>query len=299
PEPRILGSKFSKFQFPSEDRDVIKFFKDLPACKWSLGTYINEIIEGPESDLTFDQHLTNFVENLRIINHMFSLPLPIKSFSFNYLKWLKSLSGKAVIQSCREFFDAKMNLEKKKIINFVVKESVNVTAQTKGFQNILQHSVLSGVEALPPEMLEDIYYVTSDNNDDEDTDDDHISYLKEPEYFDKLVNSVDLSYIAKEEEPITASSTSTIPIITTWDSFIIDDFDILKVFNCLRNSLPKKSPEVHPQYWGVMDLTGQHIPTKQKLIKKWNELVNNFKSDIAWSMVELEQFETNFFDNIE
>ncbi|CAG8710981.1 9363_t:CDS:2, partial [Acaulospora morrowiae] len=106
-------------------------------------------------------------------------------------------------------------------------ESVNVTAQTKGFQTILQPSVLSGVEALPLEMLEDIYYVTSDNNDNEDTDDNHIYYLKEPEYFDNLVNSVDLSYIAKEE-PITASSTSTIQIITTWDSFIIDDFDILK-----------------------------------------------------------------------
>ncbi|RHZ61216.1 hypothetical protein Glove_349g12 [Diversispora epigaea] len=299
PEPRIAGSKFSKFLIPSETYNVDDFFKNLPASKWSLGTYFNEIIEGPDSDFAFDQLLTNFLESIESINKMNSIPISIRSFCVNYIKWLKSLSGKAIIQSCREFFDAKMNLEKKKAINSVVKESVNVTAQTKSFQASLQPSVLSGVEALPPEMLEDIYCVTSDNNDNEDTNDDHISYLKEPEYFDNLVNSVDLSYIGKEEEPITASSTSTIPIVTTWDSFIIDDFDILKVFNCLRNSLPKKSPEVHPQYWGVMDLTGQHMPTKQKLIKKWNELVNNFKSDIAWSMVELEQFETNFFDNIE
>nr|CAG8694940.1 2345_t:CDS:2 [Entrophospora candida] len=32
---------------------------------------------------------------------------------------------------------------------------------------------------------------------------------------------------------------------------------------------------------------------------KWEELLNNFQLDIAWKMVELDQFEINFFDNIE
>ncbi|RHZ61248.1 hypothetical protein Glove_349g31 [Diversispora epigaea] len=304
PEPRIAGSKFSKFLIPSETYNVDDFFKNLPASKWSLGTYFNEIIEGPDSDFAFDQLLTNFLESIESINKMNSIPISIRSFCVNYIKWLKSLSGKAIIQSCREFFDAKMNLEKKKAINSVVKESVNVTAQTKSFQASLQPFVLSGAEVLksmPPEILEDTCYVTSDNDD--TNDDDHISYnksiyMKDPEYFDNLVNNVDLSYIGREEEPISAS-TSTIPIVTSWDSFIIDDIDILKVFGCLRNSLPKKSPEVHPQYWGILDLTGQHKPTKKRFMNKWDDLVNNFKSDIAWNMVELEQFETNFFDNIE
>ncbi|CAG8619332.1 11319_t:CDS:2, partial [Diversispora eburnea] len=307
PEPRISGSKFSKFIIPSETYNIDDFFKSSSASKWSLGNYINRIIEGPDIDLTFDQLLTNFIESLKNINKILSLPLSIRSFSADYVKWLKSLSGKAIIQSCREFFDAKMNLEKKKAINSVVKESVNVTAQTKSFQASLQPSVLSGAEALksmPPEILEDTCYVISDNDDNDDTNDDHISYnesayMKDPEYFDNLVNNVDLSYIGREEEPISASLTSAIPIVTSWDSFIIGDIDILKVFGCLRNSLPKKSPEVHPQYWGVLDLTGQHKPSKKRFIKKWDDLVNNFKSDIAWNMVELEQFETNFFDNIE
>jgi hypothetical protein len=46
-------------------------------------------------------------------------------------------------------------------------------------------------------------------------------------------------------------------------------------------------------------LTGQHKPTKKKFISKWNELINNFKQDIAWKMVELDQSEMNFFDNTE
>ncbi|CAG8632548.1 2804_t:CDS:2, partial [Paraglomus occultum] len=308
PEPRVGGSKFSNFFVPLKTYNVDNFFMDLPASKWSLGIYINRIIEGPDSDLTFDQLLTSFIESPENINKILSIPLSIRGFCANYVKWLKSLCGKAIIQSCREFFDAKMNLEKKKIINSVVKESVNVVAHTNGLRTFLQPSVSSGTEApqpIPSEIQENTYYAPSDNDDNKDTtDDENISdnkstYIKDPDYFDSLVNNVNLSYIGREEEPITASSTSTIPIVTTWDSFIIDNFDILKVFNCLRNSLPKKSPEVHPQYWGVLDLTGQHRPTKKKLIKKWNELVNNFKSDIAWSMVELEQFETNFFDNIE
>ncbi|RHZ84764.1 hypothetical protein Glove_75g47 [Diversispora epigaea] len=298
PEPRIAGSKFSKFLIPSETYNVDDFFKNLPASKWSLGTYFNEIIEGPDSDFAFDQLLTNFLESIESINKMNSIPISIRSFCVNYIKC------KAIIQSCREFFDAKMNLEKKKAINSVVKESVNVTAQTKSFQASLQPFVLSGAEVLksmPPEILEDTCYVTSDNDD--TNDDDHISYnksiyMKDPEYFDNLVNNVDLSYIGREEEPISAS-TSTIPIVTSWDSFIIDDIDILKVFGCLHNSLPKKSPEVHPQYWDILDLMGQHKPTKKRFMNKWDDLVNNFKSDIAWNMVELEQFETNFFDNIE
>ena len=55
---------------------------------------------------------------------------------------------------------------------------------------------------------EDTCYVTSDDNDNEDTnDDDHISdnkliYMKDPNYFDTLIDNVDLFYIEREEEPI-------------------------------------------------------------------------------------------------
>jgi len=123
--------------------------------------------------------------------------------------------------------------------------------------------------------------------------------MKDPNYFDTLIDNVNLSYIEREEEPIQKPITSTISVVNSWDSFKIGNIDILEIFRSLRNSLPKKSPEVHPQYWGVLDLTGQHKPTKRKFISKWNELVNNFKLDIAWKMVELDQSEMDFFGNIE
>ncbi|CAG8675026.1 12454_t:CDS:1, partial [Acaulospora morrowiae] len=80
PEPRIMGSKFSKFHISLETRDIDNFFKDLPASKWSLGTYVNGIIEGPDSDLTFDQLLTNFIESFEHIKKLLSIPLSIFHF---------------------------------------------------------------------------------------------------------------------------------------------------------------------------------------------------------------------------
>ena len=54
-----------------------------------------------------------------------------------------------------------------------------------------------------------------------------------------------------------------------------------------------------PPYWGILDLTGQHKPTKNKLIKIWDELLNDFRLDVAWKMIELDRSEIELFDNIE
>jgi len=89
PEPRVMGSKFSNFLIPLKTRNVNNFFKKFPASKWSLETYINDIIEGPDSDFTFDQILTNFIESLKRINKLSSIPLSIRSFCDNHVKWLK------------------------------------------------------------------------------------------------------------------------------------------------------------------------------------------------------------------
>ena len=75
-----MGSKFSRFRISLETRDIDNFFKDLPASKWSLRTYVNEIIEGPDSDLTFDKLLTNFIESSERIRKSLSIPLLIRSF---------------------------------------------------------------------------------------------------------------------------------------------------------------------------------------------------------------------------
>ncbi|PKK57431.1 hypothetical protein RhiirC2_381362 [Rhizophagus irregularis] len=124
-------------------------------------------------------------------------------------------------------------------------------------------------------------------------------YVKDPEYFDKLVDDVDLTYIGGEEEPTPPLPKSRIPVEKSWDSFMIDEIDIAKCFSSLRKSLPKTNHEVHPQYWGILDLTGQHKPTKKMLWKKWNYLVDDFRVDVGWKMIGLDQSELDFFDNME
>ncbi|GES89720.1 hypothetical protein GLOIN_2v328467 [Rhizophagus clarus] len=84
------------------------------------------------------------------------------------------------------------------------------------------------------------------------------NYMEDHEYFDKLINNVDLSYIGGEEEPAQPPPKSGVSVEKAWGTFMIDEIDIAKCFSSLRKSIPKTSPEVHPQYWGVLDLTGQH-----------------------------------------
>ncbi|CAI2186862.1 16589_t:CDS:10, partial [Funneliformis geosporum] len=123
------------------------------------------------------------------------------------------------------------------------------------------------------------------------------NYMKYPENFDKLVGNVDLSYIGGEEEPAPPPPKSGISEGKTWDICMIDGIDIAKYFSSLRKSLPKASPE--STIWGVLDLTGQHKPTKKMFSTKWNELINEFRLDIGWKMVNLDQSEYDFFDNME
>ncbi|CAB4489228.1 unnamed protein product [Rhizophagus irregularis] len=102
-----------------------------------------------------------------------------------------------------------------------------------------------------------------------------------------------------EEEPTPPLPKSRIPVEKSCDSFMIDEIDIAKCFSSLRKSLPKTNHEVHPQYWGILDLTGQHKPTKKMLWKKWNYLVDDFRVDVGWKMIGLDQSELDFFDNME
>ncbi|CAG8554147.1 6310_t:CDS:2 [Diversispora eburnea] len=71
------------------------------------------------------------------------------------------------------------------------------------------------------------------------------SYMEDPNYFDSLVDNVDLSYIESEEEPKSACIKPTVSVTNSWDSFKIDYVDIVKFFESLRDSLPKKGSEVH------------------------------------------------------
>ncbi|CAI2193823.1 9454_t:CDS:2, partial [Funneliformis geosporum] len=53
------------------------------------------------------------------------------------------------------------------------------------------------------------------------------NYTKDPEYFDKLVDNVDLSYIGGEEEPAPPPPKSGNSEGKTWDTFMIDGIDLI------------------------------------------------------------------------
>ena len=72
----------------------------------------------------------------------------------------------------------------------------------------------------------------------------HHNYVEDPEYFNKLIDSVDLTYIGGEDDLALPRPKSEIPAVNSWDSFETDGIDVVKVFGSLRNSLPKKNPEI-------------------------------------------------------
>ena len=57
------------------------------------------------------------------------------------------------------------------------------------------------------------------------------------------MDNVDLSYLGGEEEP-TPPTKSEILLKKAWDTFMIDEIDVIKRFGSLRKSLPKTNPEV-------------------------------------------------------
>ncbi|UZN99787.1 uncharacterized protein OCT59_001053 [Rhizophagus irregularis] len=125
----------------------------------------------------------------------------------------------------------------------------------------------------------------------------HHNYIEDPEYFEKLIDNVDLTYIRGEDDLTPPRPKSEFPVVNSWDSFEIDDIDIIKVFNSLRNSnLPRKNPE--SAILGILGLTRQHKLTKNKLITIWSDLLNDFQLDVVWNMIELDRSEIEVFDNM-
>ncbi|RUP42944.1 hypothetical protein BC936DRAFT_137856 [Jimgerdemannia flammicorona] len=137
-EPRLEALKYLEFRCYQELRGINDFFKNVPASRWSLKSYINDLLKQPDHDLSFDQAIAIFIEDLEQLCHIKKIPVSVRSVCGDYIKWLKTLTGKAAVQSSRNLFNASMELKGKILMNSVVKESVHVTAQTSGFQNLLK-----------------------------------------------------------------------------------------------------------------------------------------------------------------
>ncbi|CAB5377098.1 unnamed protein product [Rhizophagus irregularis] len=153
--------------------------------------------------------------------------------------------------------DNEPNFKRKKIEDFFPVRAV--TPSTDMNNDYTDHAGEKSVPLSPPQDAEG-------------------DYVKDPEYFDKLVDDVDLTYIGGEEEPTPPLPKSRIPF---------------------PSQIPTKNKSRGPPtILGVLDLTGQHKPTKKMLWKKWNYLVDDFRVDVG-KMIGLGQSELDFFDNME
>ena len=57
----------------------------------------------------------------------------------------------------------------------------------------------------------------------------HHNYIEDSEYFDKLIDNLDLSYIGGEDDFVSPRPKSDIPVVKSWDSFEIDDINVVNV----------------------------------------------------------------------
>ncbi|CAJ0637019.1 7277_t:CDS:2 [Entrophospora sp. SA101] len=148
-EPKLTTRKFYNFRCSENTRAVEDFFKVIPASEWSLEAYTNYILEQPDVTINFEQVFINFTESLDQIHQLFVVPLSIRTVCQKYIDWLKTLTGRYVIEACRKFFDAKILLKKKVSMKAVVEETINLTSHTEAYQSYLQPSILSNIEPLP------------------------------------------------------------------------------------------------------------------------------------------------------
>ncbi|CAG8458436.1 11160_t:CDS:10 [Paraglomus brasilianum] len=136
-----------------------------------------------------------------------------------------------------------------------------------------------------------------DANDEEESPTRQQEVVTSKEYFDELTDKVELEYFFEEEETVQQRSRSETLVAVVWGSYSIGNVDIIKQFHSVREKLPKKTPELHPPYWGILDLTGQHKATKDKFVTIWKNIVDDFQRDVDWTMAEPNQADLNLFDN--
>ena len=85
-EPRLTVQKHLNFHCDTKAEDIDNFFKSAPAMDWSLNAYIKDGLQQPKRNITFDQVLVIFVDSLKQINQLASVPTSVRSVCANYIK---------------------------------------------------------------------------------------------------------------------------------------------------------------------------------------------------------------------
>ncbi|CAB4388231.1 unnamed protein product [Rhizophagus irregularis] len=132
-EPRLEATKFFKYQIDKNARCIHEFFKSVSASQWSLSSFVKYIAK-LETRLGFEQLFKVFVKSLDQICVLLVVPVCVRAFAQNYLKWLETCTGKAMVNECREYFFAKVTLQEKTELKDVFKDTVNVTAQAEAYR---------------------------------------------------------------------------------------------------------------------------------------------------------------------
>ncbi|RHZ85705.1 hypothetical protein Glove_62g12 [Diversispora epigaea] len=82
----------------------------------------------------FEQLFKVFAKSLDQIHVLLVVPVCVRTFAQNYLEWLETCTGKAIVNECREYFFAKVTLQEKTELKDVFKDTVNVTAQAEAYR---------------------------------------------------------------------------------------------------------------------------------------------------------------------
>ncbi|CAI2172165.1 2751_t:CDS:2 [Funneliformis geosporum] len=73
--------------------------------------------------------------------------------------------------------------------------------------------------------------------------------------------------------------------------------DVCAYFRNMRLKIPLKNKILNPAYYGIIDLTGQHIETKTSFaVEDWEELRNIFGTIVRWQYILTPEHFTEYFD---
>jgi hypothetical protein len=87
-EPRMIG-KHSRYICSTGICDVDNYFTKSSASTWCIENFVKKKIDDPFLEITFDQLFINFETSLDQINQLHAVPVSVRSFCNNYIKWLK------------------------------------------------------------------------------------------------------------------------------------------------------------------------------------------------------------------
>ncbi|KAF0475633.1 hypothetical protein F8M41_024581 [Gigaspora margarita] len=132
-EPRILSTKYYEFHCDTSVKNVHDYFKKHKAVTWCIQNYVKYILE-TEAELDFYQAFNLFTDSLNLLKQLISTPVSVRIFCTDYLAWLESEAGSAIINLCNNVFSTEKMHKQSVVLHNTVEETVCLDAKTNAFQ---------------------------------------------------------------------------------------------------------------------------------------------------------------------